>query len=68
MTDLTEQTEAVALRETKEILEQLVQQDHQGAIRNNASVSRFKGHKTVGKEPWTFEDGLLKTVQINNKL
>ena len=30
---------------------------------SDASVSGFKGQKTVGKETWTFEDGLLKTVK-----
>jgi len=35
----------------------------QGAAGSNASVSGFKGQKTVGKETWTFEDGLLKTVK-----
>ena len=35
----------------------------QGQAGSNASVSGFKGQKTVGKETWTFEDGLLKTVK-----
>ncbi len=35
----------------------------QGPAGSNASVSGFKGSKTVGKETWTFEDGLLKTVK-----
>ncbi len=30
---------------------------------SDASVSGFKGQKTVGKETWTFENGLLKTVK-----
>ncbi len=30
---------------------------------NNASVSGFTGKKTVGKETWTFEDGLLNSVK-----
>ena len=30
---------------------------------SDASVSGFKGQRTVGKETWTFEDGLLKTVK-----
>jgi len=34
-----------------------------GPAGSNASVSGFKGSKTVGKETWTFEDGLLKTVK-----
>ena len=34
-----------------------------GPAGSNASVSGFKGQKTVGKETWTFEDGLLKTVK-----
>ena len=34
-----------------------------GPAGSDASVSGFKGQKTVGKETWTFEDGLLKTVK-----
>jgi len=34
-----------------------------GPAGSNASVSGFEGSKTVGKETWTFEDGLLKTVK-----
>lgn len=34
-----------------------------GPAGNNASVSGFKGQKTVGKETWTFEDGLLNSVK-----
>jgi len=34
-----------------------------GATGENASVSGFEGKKTVGKETWTFVDGLLKTVK-----
>jgi hypothetical protein len=30
---------------------------------SDASVSGFKGQRTVGKETWTFENGLLKTVK-----
>lgn len=30
---------------------------------SNASVSGFSGSKTVGKETWSFESGLLKTVK-----
>ena len=30
---------------------------------NNASVSGFSGNKTVGKETWNFEDGLLNGVK-----
>lgn len=30
---------------------------------NNASVSGFSGKKTVGKETWNFEDGLLNSVK-----
>jgi len=30
---------------------------------NNASVSGFSGKKTVGKETWSFEDGLLNSVK-----
>jgi len=35
----------------------------QGPAGSDASVSGFKGQKIVGKETWTFEDGLLKTVK-----
>ena len=34
-----------------------------GAAGSNASVSGFEGKKTVGKETWTFEAGLLKSVK-----
>jgi len=34
-----------------------------GPAGTNASVSGFKGEKRVGKETWTFEDGLLKSVK-----
>jgi hypothetical protein len=30
---------------------------------NNASVSGFTGSKTVGKETWSFESGLLNSVK-----
>ena len=30
---------------------------------SNASVSGFSGSKTVGKETWTFEAGLLKSIK-----
>jgi len=35
----------------------------QGPAGSDASVSGFKGQKTVGKETWTFEAGLLKSVK-----
>ena len=35
----------------------------QGPAGSDASVSGFKGQKIVGKETWTFENGLLKTVK-----
>ena len=35
----------------------------QGPAGSDASVSGFKGQKIVGKETWTFEAGLLKSVK-----
>ena len=34
-----------------------------GPAGSDASVSGFSGKKTVGKESWTFEDGLLNSIK-----